>query len=210
MPIDQDMLLTSEARLWRLIEERATDGADVDAIDARIWELFGEEWAIVFTDLSGFSRKTHKFGIIHFLQVIYSSKVLLYPVVRDNDGLIVKSEGDSLMLLFRTPQRALTAAIAMQRAVQMASSRMVDEEKVLLGIGIGFGKVLRVGEHDVWGREVNYASKLGEDTATIDEILVTAAVREACGDFDGVDFERLTVDVAGSSDNYRALYLPTP
>ncbi len=52
----------SEDRLSRLIEERLAPGADKEHIDARIWDLFGEEWAIVFTDLAGFSRKVEAFG----------------------------------------------------------------------------------------------------------------------------------------------------
>ena len=47
----------SVARLWKLVDERMQHGADVAAIDRRIWDLFGQEWAIVFTDLSGFSRQ---------------------------------------------------------------------------------------------------------------------------------------------------------
>lgn len=206
MAVDDPMRFNSEARLWSLVEQRAADGADVDAIDARIWELFGEEWAVVFTDLEGFSRKTHEFGILHFLQVIFKSKKLLYPVVIANDGLILKSSGDSLMLLFRTARRALGCAIAMQRTAQLASARMVAEDKVVLSVGIGFGRVLRVGDHDVWGREVNAASKLGEDTAKPNDILVTAAVAAAVEGFDGVDIEPIGEEVAGSASNYRVVY----
>lgn len=200
------MWLRSEARLWAMIEERSVDGVDVDSLDARIWELFGERWAVVFTDLSGFSRKTQQFGIIHFLQVIHTSKKLLYPVVIDSDGLILKAEGDSLMLLFRTAKRALRCAVEMQRTAQMASSRMVPEEQVLLSVGIGYGDVLRVGDHEVWGREVNAASKLGEDTAAPHDILVTAAVAEDVGEIDGLTYEPLRQEVAGSRDNFRVVY----
>jgi class 3 adenylate cyclase len=204
---DESMQLTSEARLWSLIEQRTADGADVAAIDARIWELFGERWAVVFTDLAGFSRKTNQFGIIHFLQIIFKSKQLIYPVVIDSAGLILKSEGDSLMLLFRTAERALRCSIEMQRAVQMASARMVPEDQVLLSIGVGYGDVLRVGDHDVWGHEVNVASKLGEDTAAPHDILVTAAVVAEVGDaFPDLSFEPLRREVAGSTSNFRVVY----
>jgi len=60
----------------------------------------------------------------------------------------------------------------MQRATDTTisgASRRAD----LLCVGIGFGDVLRIGDSDVWGREVNAASKLGEDTAKSVEILVT-------------------------------------
>ena len=45
----------SQGRLEALIAERTKKGADRKAIDARIWGLFGERWAVMFTDLSGFS-----------------------------------------------------------------------------------------------------------------------------------------------------------
>jgi len=38
-------LSASEERLEKLIQLRLSPGADKAAIDARIWDLFGEEWA---------------------------------------------------------------------------------------------------------------------------------------------------------------------
>src|SRR5262245_64199272 len=116
MAAEFDGLKVSEARLWRLIEERSKPGADVADIDRRIWDLFGEDWAVMFTDLSGFSRQVERFGIIHFLQVIHEHKKLLLPIVESQDGLLVKQEGDSFMILFRRPERAVDCALMMQRA----------------------------------------------------------------------------------------------
>jgi class 3 adenylate cyclase len=206
---DDSMWRASEARLWALIEERTGDGADIEAIDARIWELFGERWAIMFTDLEGFSRKTSQFGIIHFLQIILTSKRILLPVAVEHLGLLVKSEGDSLLLLFRNPARAVRCAVDMQRIAQMASNRLVPEEQMGLSIGIGYGDLIRVGEHDVFGREVNAASKLGEDTAAPHEILITEAVREAVGELEDLSFEPIEVEAAGSRINHRVIY-PRP
>jgi hypothetical protein len=59
---------------------------DKENIDARIWDLFGEEWCVMFTDLSGFSRGVAKFGIIHFLQTIYESERILIPQSRTTMG----------------------------------------------------------------------------------------------------------------------------
>lgn len=66
------LILTSasEDRLENLITERLQKGTNKKEIDKRIWDLFGEEWCVMFTDLSGFSRHVEKFGIIHFLQTI--------------------------------------------------------------------------------------------------------------------------------------------
>ena len=120
----------SEVRLWQLIEERAKPGADKARIDQRIWDLFGEEWAVMFTDLTGFSRQVEAFGIIHFLQVIHEHKRLLAPIIADHDGILIKLEADSLMIVFRRAASALRCAIAMQRACQEESRPFPPEEKV--------------------------------------------------------------------------------
>lgn len=197
-----DELTGSEARLWRLIEKRAEPGADVAAIDQRIWDLFGEEWSIMFTDLSGFSRRVAEFGILHFLQVIREHHKLLLPIVEEHDGLLIKTEGDSFLLLFRRPARALECAVRMQAACEQYNQGRRPEQQVLLCIGIGYGRVLRIGDQDVWGREVNLASKLGEDTAKAWEILVTGAVRAAASDVPGCSF----TDVGHGFEETERLY----
>ncbi len=165
----------SEARLWRLIEERGRPDADRAAIDARIWDLFGEDWAVMFTDLAGFSRRVAEFGILHFLQVIQQSRRLLLPIVAAHDGILIKSEADSFLVIFRRTRGALACAREMQAACAAANAGRRDEDRILLCVGLGRGKVLRIGDHDVYGAEVNAASKLGEDTARAGEILLTAA-----------------------------------
>ncbi|MFO1525139.1 MAG: adenylate/guanylate cyclase domain-containing protein [Turneriella sp.] len=179
----------SEDRLERLIEERLKPGANKEKIDNRIWDLFGESWAIMFTDLSGFSRNVAKFGIIHFLQTIFESERLLIPIIEDHDGILLKAEGDSLLVIFRNVTKAMQSAVAMQRALLIYNEDKTDEEKVLLCVGIGYGKVLRIGDIDVFGHEVNTASKLGEDTAEAYEILVTPSVRETAANNTEFRFE---------------------
>jgi adenylate cyclase len=207
MTADSERLKVSEARLWRLIEERTKPGADVEEIDRRIWDLFGEEWAVMFTDLSGFSRQVERFGIIYFLQIIHEHKKLLLPVVESQDGLLVKQEGDSFLILFRRPERAVGCARLMQSACARYNERRRPEEQILLCVGIGFGRVLRIGDSDVWGKEVNAASKLGEDTAQAGEILVTESVRAAVeqAGVQGVAFEASGTGFSPGETVYRLI-----
>ncbi len=160
----------------------------------------------MFTDLAGFSRQTAAFGIIHFLQIIHEQKKLLLPIVADHDGILIKTEADSMLMLFRRAESAVRCAIAMQHACQKDSERRVPEEQILLCVGVGRGRILRIGDHDVWGAEVNAASKLGEDTAKAHEILVTESVRQHCQDALDVGFLDLGIAVAGSAQNYRLKY----
>lgn len=195
----------SEDRLENLIKDRLQPSADKQAIDARIWDLFGEEWAVMFTDLSGFSRQVAQFGIIHFLQTIYESQRLLIPVIEDFDGILLKVEGDSFLVIFRNAKKALGAAIGMQKALEEYNKNRTPEESVLLCVGIGFGKILRIGDADVFGHEVNSASKLGEDTAKAREIIVTGSVKNVVT-MDEVQFEKLETPPAGVDSAYKVIY----
>jgi class 3 adenylate cyclase len=204
--VQDPLLKSSEDRLWDLIAERARAGPDVAALDRKIWDLFGETWAVMFTDLAGFSRQVEKFGILHFLQIIHEHKRLLSPILQAHDGILIKVEADSLIVIFRRTESAIRCSVAMQRAVQDASRTRSPETEILLCVGIGYGEMLRIGDLDIFGREVNAASKLGEDTARAGEILVTRAAKDSAGTLEGLTFERIDAQVAGSAENYRVRY----
>jgi class 3 adenylate cyclase len=169
----------SEERLEKLLAERLRPGADKAAIDARIWDLFGETWAVMFTDLAGFSRRVREFGIIHFLQIIQESERLLIPCIERYDGILLKTDGDTLMVIFRNVRKAIECALAMNRTAREYDASREAAERLLLCIGLGWGRMLRIGDRDVFGAEVNTAAKLGEDLAKAGEIVVSGAVHQA-------------------------------
>lgn len=205
----REQLKGSEERLWALMDERTRAAGDLEKIkeiDRRVWDLFGETWAVVFTDLSGFSRQVEAFGILHFLQIIHEHKILLDPVIARHDGILIKQEADSLMMIFRRAQSAMDCAIEMQHTLQDLNKTRPPETAVLLCVGIGYGPLLRIGDLDVYGNQVNAASKLGEDTAKANEILITRAARDALTHTDGLSFEVLTEKIPGSPENFRVTY----
>jgi len=196
----------SQDRLEKLINQRLQPGVNKEEIDARIWDLFGETWAIMFTDLSGFSRNAARFGIIHFLQTIYESQRLLVPVIDKYDGILLKIDGDSMMVLFRSPGKAVECAINMQHTLEGYNATKPDEEKVLLCVGIGYGSMLRIGDADVFGAQVNASAKLGEDIAKAYEILVTDAVKDAIGKQSGISYEPIDTVPPGANSAYKVKY----
>lgn len=176
-------LATTEERFWALIAaRRAAAAAERPRIEERIWDLYGEDWSIMFTDLAGFSRRVAAFGIIEFLELILDQRDLLLPIVADHDGVLVKEEADSMLLLFRRPARALACARAMQARCDEVNRGRDPEDELLLCVGLGHGRILKLGDADVYGAEVNAASKLGEDVARAHEILVTSAFVDALAD----------------------------
>ncbi len=193
-------------RLSKLIDERLEPGANKEQIDARIWDLFGENWAVMFTDLSGFSRFVAEFGIIHFLQIICEAQRIFSPCIDDHDGVLIKMEGDSMLILFRQPSKAVRCAIEMQRAAKEYNQNKPDAEKILLCVGLGYGKILTIGEQDVFGAEVNAASKLGEDTAKAWEILVTDSVADRIQEMPDISLEKTDVVPPGAKRAFKLIY----
>ena len=182
MSSSNEGLKASQERLWKLVEERCRPGANVAELDQRIWDLFGEDWAIMFTDLSGFSRRVSEFGIIHFLQVIHEQRKLLLPIVESFDGLLLKEEGDSFMIMFRTAGRAVECGIAMQHACRNVNERRKPEEEILLCLGIGYGRILRI------------------------EILLTDAARQAIGEKPDYGYEDIGPGSFDGPSNWRLQY----
>ena len=193
-------------RLEKLIRERLMSGADTTAIDKRIWSLFGDTWAIMFTDLSGFSRATAEFGIIHFLQIIYESQRIFMPIIYVYDGIVIKVEGDSMMIIFRTPDKAVKCGLKMQAVCKEYNKNRNDTDHITLCLGIGYGKVLKVGDNDIFGAELNAACKLGEDTAQPGEILVTGAVKKACTNIENITFDKLDFSPPGAEFAFKINY----
>lgn len=196
----------SQDRLEKLIEERLKPKADQARVDEKIWNLFGERWAVMFTDLSGFSRRVADFGIIHFLQTIYESNRLLVPIIEEHSGILLKVEGDSLLVIFRSVNEAIECAVAMQGCAKEYNHQRAENEQLLLCIGLGYGDVLRIGDSDVFGAEVNAASKLGEDTARAHEILLTGAVKKAANENMNACFESIDTVPPGADSAYRLRY----
>lgn len=167
------------AELAHLLELRRAEGADRAAVEAAIHRRFGRRRTVLFTDLVGFSRAVEAFGIVHFLQLIYESEKLFLPRIDRHGGRVLKREGDSLLALFETPVEALACAEALHGACREHNRGAGEAERLEVCIGLGDGEVLCIGDHEVWGAEVNAAAKLGEDIARGGETLVTESVRAA-------------------------------
>ncbi len=169
--------MTDADELSSMLAQRRQDGADKAAIEQAIFQRFGCQRAVMFTDLVGFSRMVEAFGIVHFLQVIQESEALFLPLLQQHQGVCLKREGDSLLVLFEQAAEALHCALDLQAACRDANAGRVAEERI--EVCIGYGPVLLIDGREVWGAEVNAASKLGEEMAKGGEILATDGFRQA-------------------------------
>jgi adenylate cyclase len=194
----QKTLSPSEKRLFALIEERLQPGADIRAIDAKIEGLFSEDWAVLITDMSGFSRRTARYGIIHFLTMIHTLRQLAEPLLHEHDGLLLKVVADSFFVIFRSPASALSFCLALRQATAGYNQNKTVDEQIHVCQGLGFGRILRIGDSDVFGHEVNLAARLGEDVAHAGEILLTERAKQELTQTPGVSFESREGELFGA------------
>jgi adenylate cyclase len=161
--------------LNRLLQERNEYPDRAEQVDAQIRETFGETHAVMVMDMSGFSRMTIKHGVIHFLAMIHRMNQIVAPAVREHNGQVIKFEADNAFAIFEAVEDAVEAAIDTSRRFSAANTMLPEEMDMHGKFGIGYGEVLIIEGDDLFGSEVNLASKLGEDLAERGEILLTEA-----------------------------------
>ncbi|MBD2091413.1 adenylate/guanylate cyclase domain-containing protein [Microcoleus sp. FACHB-1515] len=186
----------SKADLDRLLRLRNEQPEATDAIDAQIYQQFLQTHAVLVLDMAGFSRLTIRYSIIHFLAMVQRLASIAIPVIEQHQGQTVKREADNLFAIFDSVTDAIDCAIAIQARLAAVNVHLPDAQDLHAGIGIGYGDVLRVGDNDLYGSEMNLACKLGEDLARSGEILLTeAAYRQV--QHEGRQWEPLTVSISG-------------
>lgn len=185
-------------RLEELLRKRGIDAAGNPAVERELLERFQDTCAVMVLDSSGFTRLTRKHGIIHFMSLIVAMRDIIEPIVESHDALAAWSEADNSYAVFPSAKAAVRAGVEIQRATEAANQGRADASRLWVSVGIGFGKVLRIGTENVWGDEMNLASKLGEDTAEAREVLITDAAHEDVGGkVDDLSFEPQTVSLGG-------------
>lgn len=128
------------------------------------------EVTILFTDIEGSTRYWDQYGDLQGRLMIDYHNRLAFPVVRHFRGRIVKTIGDSIMAMFRDPEDATRAAIAIQQLLlHRRQQDGVFDLHVRIGIHTGTALVER---RDVFGDVVNLAARL-ENMAEGDQILIS-------------------------------------
>jgi class 3 adenylate cyclase len=191
-----DVLLNSRANLQRLLRQ-IIEYPDRSAETTEIIEnIFSDNKAILVLDMSGFSRTTQQFGIISFLLMIHQMRSICEPCIEQNRGILIKAEADNLFCLFDKVIDAVTASQEMNDCLNAANAVLPAEQHLYASFGIGYGKILNIANEDIFGNEVNLASKLGEDIAGRGEILLSSSARAELGE-SGIGTREENVSISG-------------
>jgi adenylate cyclase len=167
----------SPATLERLLTEMIRYPDRREELIKAIEETFGQQKAVLVLDMSGFARTTQRLGIVSFLMMIHQMRLICRPCVEERNGKVIKAEADNLLCLFETVDDAVYATREMIQRLDAANQVLPAENHLYAAFGIGYGNVLNIGDEDIFGDEMNLASKLGEDIARPGEILLTMAAQ---------------------------------
>lgn len=170
-PLDDD--------LFQSISDLTGQGPLLPGIEEDIWNRFGKKCAIMVLDTSGFTINTQKTGIINYLSCIIRLRDIINPVLLRHGCTSIRFHSDDVFAEFTGADDALAAALEVQRTVRASGIEVSSGHGLGICAGIGYGEVLCSLSEGVFGDQMNLTSKLGEDLAEENEILLTQEAYQA-------------------------------
>ena len=188
---DAEQLLILERMAW--VDQAAT-AAEVTALQV-FRDLFSTEalrageqisvgtLTVLFTDLRQSTRLYREIGDATAFGRVMNHFEVLKKFIADRDGAIVKTIGDAVMAVFRSPVNAVLAMVDAQNALANPTDGSMPLQ---LKAGLHTGPCIAVTLNerlDYFGSTVNYAARLeglstGSDVIISREVFEDAKVRE--------------------------------
>jgi adenylate cyclase len=143
-----------------------------------LYEKLKRPPAMVFLDLTGYTKLTEERGDAAAAEMARSLSSLVSSTARRHGGEAVKFLGDGVMFYFPDPGQAVLASLEMVDSTEGAGLPPAH-------VGISAGPVI-MQDGDYFGRTVNLASRIA-GKASSREVLVTPEVADVCSQL-GVEF----------------------
>jgi len=151
---------------------------DVDNIleeRARLDKMFDEKFmkviTVMFTDLKGSTAIADTQGDMVSRTMIKHHNDIVLPIIKNSNGILVKTMGDGTMSYFAVAQDAVRAAAKIQTAIDQFNLDKTLPNPILIRVGLHTGKGI-VEQNDIFGDVVNLASRF-ESIANPGEIYLS-------------------------------------
>ncbi len=157
-----------------------------ERIEKVIDKQFSEYTTIMFTDIVGYTTYTETYGDIEAKALLQKHNDILFPVIEQNKGTVIKTIGDAIMAHFEEPFDAVSSAIIMQTKLNDYNNQVSKKKRIHIRIGIHSGKAISA-DNDLFGDTVNIAARI-EQKCQPDQILVSKSVYETLKDKENIHF----------------------
>ncbi len=145
--------------------------------------------AVLAADMVGYSRlmEADEAGTLARLK---SHRLdLIDPAIARNEGRIIKTTGDGMLVEFGSVVDAVNCAVEIQERIARRSADVPPDQRIEFRVGVNLGDVI-VEDDDIFGDGVNIAARL-QQLAEPGGVYVSQAVRDQVGDRLAVTFEDL-------------------
>ncbi|MFQ5565370.1 MAG: adenylate/guanylate cyclase domain-containing protein [Paracoccaceae bacterium] len=145
--------------------------------------------AVLAADMAGYSRlmEADEQGTLARLRTHRIE--LIDPAIAKNQGNIIKTTGDGMLVEFQSVADAVKCAVEIQERMKRRNADVPDDRRIQFRIGINLGDIIFDAE-DIFGDGVNVAARI-EPLAEVGGVCVTAAVYDQVSDRIDVGFEDL-------------------
>src|SRR3954463_6813267 len=156
---------------------------------------------VMFPDVEGSTDLARRLGDEAARRTIENHKLIVREALPEHGGREIDSIGDGFMITFLSTRRAITCAIAINKALA-AHGREHPDENVLVRIGLNVGEVLERGGHP-FGAAVNATQRVAGHAKGA-QVLVSEPVRHLAGTIPDVTFrDRGRFALKGFSERWR-------
>ena len=133
--------------------------------------------AILAADVAGYSRLMAA-DERTTVAALDSARAVFGTQIEAHQGRVIDMAGDSVLAVFETATGAVSAALAVQQALNASGSSVPEDRRMRFRIGVHLGDVLEKSDGTIYGDGVNIAARL-EGLAEPDGIAVSDSVRIA-------------------------------
>ncbi|NND81709.1 MAG: adenylate/guanylate cyclase domain-containing protein [Gammaproteobacteria bacterium] len=133
-----------------------------------------ENLVVMFTDIVGFTEMTSMQSRGENEAMLNDNERLLMSVARQFGGERIKSIGDALLLVFKSPTDAVHCAMAMHDTLWEHNQNVSSRERHEIRVALNCGEV-RIAGNDIFGEPVNVAARM-EGITPANEVYFSEAI----------------------------------
>lgn len=137
--------------LEKLLEQK-------EQLDKAIRDQYTRIITVMFTDLKGSTAIADLQGDLAARMIIKKHIDILIPIMKKNNGILVKTMGDGTMSYYENSVDAVRAGLQIQESISAYNETIEGQSAIQIRVGVSTGKAI-VEENDIFGDVVNVASR---------------------------------------------------